>query len=236
MSADKLRVKDYIDTKTGGKVKTAKLLYWTKEPETIDLKKLPTNYCIKANHGSGWNIICVNGYDMVSKQIVTHDFVVKKCNIWLKKRMNPSEWSYKNIDPIILVEEYLGKLNGTQNIIPFDYKFFVFSGKVRFVQVDTGRYQSHRRDMYDQDWKRMKLQFRYKPSLRGVSKPSNFKKMVHYAESLSSDVDFVRVDLFNIDNVIYFSEFTHYPEAGNHRFNTKEWDYIVGRYMKNDKY
>lgn len=246
--ADKLLVKDYINKKG---VNVAKLLEYTDKPETIDLKKLPNNYCIKANHGSGWNIICVNGYDLVSKKKVTKSFIVNKCKEWLKRKINNKEWCYHNIKPYILIEEFLGEINTckklldksnntnmdtvnkkTQILLPKDYKFFVFHGKVKFIQVDSGRYKNHRRDIYDINWKKMNLRYHYESSDKIIKKPINFSEMISIAEKLSNNIDFVRVDLFNLNGVIYFSEFTNYPEAGTKVFTPNKYNNIIGGYIE----
>ena len=48
-----------------------------------------------------------------------------------------------------------------------------------------------------------------------AKKPKHFDKMVELAEELSSEFPFVRVDLYNVDGVIYFSELTFIPTGGN---------------------
>lgn len=46
-------------------------------------------------------------------------------------------------------------------------------------------------------------------------KLKNFEGMVEVAEELSSEFPFVRVDLYNLDGRIYFSELTFVPTGGN---------------------
>ena len=48
-------------------------------------------------------------------------------------------------------------LTGADGGIPDDYKFFVFHGRCRFVQVDTGRFGGRTQDFYRPDWERLEL-------------------------------------------------------------------------------
>jgi hypothetical protein len=45
-------------------------------------------------------------------------------------------------------------------------------------------------------------------------KPANFDTMVQVARDLSVDFDFVRVDLYTVDDRVYFGEITCTPQAG----------------------
>ena len=46
-------------------------------------------------------------------------------------------------------------------------------------------------------------------------KPKNFEKMVEIAADISSEFPFVRVDLYNAEGRIHFSELTFIPTGGN---------------------
>ena len=50
------------------------------------------------------------------------------------------------------------------------------------------------------------------------------------AERLAAAIDspFVRIDLYEIGDDIYFSEITFYPNAGVIPFEPKEWDRRLG--------
>ena len=43
--------------------------------------------------------------------------------------------------------------------------------------------------------------------------------------------DFVRVDLYPINDKIYFGELTHYPEEGFEKFTQNEYDVLLGSYI-----
>ena len=56
--------------------------------------------------------------------------------------------------------------------------------------------------------------------------------MVALAEQLSKDIPFVRVDMFNVKGKIYVGEFTFYPTGGYVNFEPKEYDEIIGSWLK----
>ena len=59
-------------------------------------------------------------------------------------------------------------------------------------------------------------------------KPENFEKMIELAKKLSKDLFHVRVDLYNINGKIYFSELTFYNNNGMIAFHDKDWEYKLG--------
>jgi len=59
--------------------------------------------------------------------------------------------------------------------------------------------------------------------------PSNYKEMIRVAESLAAGFDFIRVDLYNIENKIFFGELTPYPGGVNTKFLPVSQDYLLGK-------
>ena len=84
----------------------------------------------------------------------------------------------------------------------------------------------------DFDWKQTPFQRTdHAPLPAFPAKPDNFAAMVEIARKLSSDVPFVRVDLYNISEQIYFSEFTFSPGAGYGVFSPGEWERKLGDWL-----
>ena len=52
--------------------------------------------------------------------------------------------------------------------------------------------------------------------------------MYSIAKQLCKDIPFVRVDLYDINNTIYFGELTFFPSSGFEGFKPKEWDKKLG--------
>ena len=51
--------------------------------------------------------------------------------------------------------------------------------------------------------------------------------------SLAEDFEFARIDFYLVDGNIFFGEITHYPNAGLHGFNPREFDYVLGDLWRN---
>lgn len=62
--------------------------------------------------------------------------------------------------------------------------------------------------------------------------PSNLKEMVVIAEKLSSDIPFLRVDLYNIHSNIFFGEATFFPAGGMGKFTDDIWDRTLGSWIE----
>jgi hypothetical protein len=124
------------------------------------------------------------------------------------------EWSYRNIRRAIYAEEMLPGPPGTT---PPDYKVFVFNGKVRIIQVDADRFACHTQVLYDEHWNVIEGTVAGAPG-RPTLPPANLPAMIEAAEAVSLGVDFVRVDLYDIEGRIYFGELTAHLTRGSHHF------------------
>lgn len=60
-----------------------------------------------------------------------------------------------------------------------------------------------------------------------IEKPESFEKMKNIAKKLSTDFPFLRVDLYDVNGRVYFSELTFIPTGGNMKLTPKrvltEW-------------
>lgn len=120
------------------------------------------------------------------------------------------ESQYKGLARRIIVEEELSQ--GGQ--APWDYKFFCACGKVLFIQVDTGRFDDHRRAVFNADFQKMDIKVKFDHPLERIDKPETFALMSHIAQTLSSSFQFVRVDLYTLNGDVYLGEMTFAPEGG----------------------
>lgn len=115
-----------------------------------------------------------------------------------------------------------------------DYKFFCFNGKVKCFKIDFGRFVEHHANYYSPEGKL--LPFGEKglepdPNHKEVM-PDNLTDMIKVAEELSKGFKFLRVDLYNVKDKIYFGELTFYPAAGMGAFVPEEWDEKLGNWIK----
>lgn len=220
--ADKYRVRDYIMRTIGGKYLVPLLATW-QNANDIDFDTLPAQFVIKANHGSGWNLICED------KSKLSIPKARRKLNGWLRKNgyYIAREWQYKNIEPLLVCEKFLGHdIN--------DCKFFCFNGKPEFMQIDINKHTNHTRAFYDMSWNKLLFSTIYPLAEEEIEKPVQFEEMKEIAQKLCKNYSFVRIDLLIKKDRIYFSEITLHPGGGTSFFMPLEYDRIIGEiYMKN---
>lgn len=221
--SDKYKVREHVKSKELNHILVP--LYGVyNHVNDIDFESLPSQFVLKTNHGSHTNIICTD------KSSLNIEETKKTLKEWLTAWQGKvgREWSYYNIDPKIICEKYLEK-DKTNDLI--DYKFFCFNGKVFCLYVIIGRFlpDGMMLGIYDKDFK--KLPYRrsdIRDINRPIDKPKNLEEMIKIAEILSSDFPHVRVDLYNIDGVIFFGELTFYDGSGYKGYIPDEFDYIIG--------
>lgn len=218
---DKYEVLNIVREKIGDEYLVPLLGVW-ESPDQIDFDHLPDQFVLKPTHDSQSTIICKNKADFnINKARLSLSHALKY-NYYLKGREMP----YRHIRPRIIAQKYLEEESGTGLK---DYKFFCFNGRVGYIQVDTGRFTDHRRNMYDRDWNLQEFEFqRKKESTKIIEKPTALKVMIGIAEELSKGFCFVRIDLYLVKDRIYFGEYTFHPDGGIGRFKPKEWNKKLG--------
>ncbi len=223
--ADKYLVRDWIKERIGEEYLIPLLGVWDRF-EDIDFDTLPDQFVLKANHGSGWNVI------VKDKESLNIEATRTKFNNWMKKNFafcNGLELHYKDIEPKIIAEKYIKTDSGSVN----DYKFFCFNGNIELIWVDANRYEGqHIRNIYSPDWELLLVTKDY-PNDAGMDlKPECYEKMNELARILSKDFICVRVDFYEVDGKIYFGEMTFTSGSGYGRFNPPEFDYELGSKLK----
>lgn len=220
---DKYEVREYVSSKglsnilipIYGRYKNIKSIEW-------DL--LPNSFVLKTtNGGGGLNVvICDN-----KQELDTSDLHKKlKCRKF-KSNTGGREWAYYGLNPSIVIEELLiNKENPNAGIN--DYKIFCYNGKPKYIIVDVDRYIGHKRNFYDINWNNLNTISDCPGADFEISKPNNLDEMLEIASKLSEDFPFVRVDLYNVDEKIYFGELTFYPWSGYVKFVPDEMDYVFG--------
>lgn len=207
LTSDKYLVRSYLEETLGQKKAAAllvPLLHVTDKPETIPFDRLPQSYIVKANHGSGRNLIVEN--DNKSRaEILAH------CRLWLSTPygLRQNEWAYLKIRRLIVVEELLKDQEGNP---PLDIKFFMFHGHCGYIRVSTDGSRTF--SCYDREWSFLPLVKDEKKQGPVLARPANLDAMLSLANEISQPFDFVRVDLYTSREKIYFGELTHYPRSG----------------------
>lgn len=190
--------------------------------EDICFDELPNQFVLKCTHDSGTVVICKdkNKFDRkTAKEIINRGL---KSNYYFNCR----EWPYKNVKPRIIAEEYLSQDGGI-----VDYKFFCFSGKAKYLYVSKGLdyHPTARISFVNINWEDAGFgRSDYKAFEVLPPRPQHLSQMIEIAESLSHDSIFLRVDLYEVNNKIYFSELTYTPCGGYLPFYPNEWDTKLG--------
>ncbi|MSU02126.1 ATP-grasp fold amidoligase family protein [Tissierella pigra] len=234
--SDKVKVRKYVEECGLGHILNE--IYGVYDnANDIDFDNLE-NAFIKTNHGSGTNIIWDKNRQFDKQKFRNIFNKALEHNYYLESR----EWNYKNIEPKIIVERIL---EDKENKSLIDYRFLCFNGvvKIIFVDIETaaedGSHSPHaKRNVYDRSFNYLNIKVKREPFEKSlVSKPDNFNKMVEYAEILSKPFPFCRVDLYNINEEIYFGEITFYPGGATQIVEPEEWELKMGEWidLKNEK-
>ena len=193
--------------------------------EDIDFDKLPNQFAMKCSHGCAMNYICWD------KSKIDYPSLKKQFNKWLKTNYGKKtvELHYAPIKPQIIIEELMldnGKL-------PTEYKIHVFNGEPKSLYVVTSRGIDIKYNNYYIDWTEFDgSQFNgWKKTDHPLEKPKNWDEMVRIAKELGRDFPFVRVDLYNINGKIYFSELTFTPAKGTLILDDDKCDFEMGEWL-----
>lgn len=219
--ADKAQAREYAGKRIGwGSL--PRLYHLTDDPATIPWPDLPRQYVIKATHGSGWVHVVQDKYR------IDREAILAELREWLATNYYDlyHELIYRKIKPQILIEEFLDDGRGES---AWDYKCYTYHGRVHFIQVDVGRFTGEMRNIYTHDWELLPMRLgpyqNYDP---GIPRPERLAELLSCAETLAGDTNFVRADLYIVDNVIKFGEMTSSCCGGLNRFNPPEFDVIFG--------
>lgn len=228
---DKYWVKKYVASKIGKQYIIPTLGVWDR-PDDIDWNILPNKFVLKTTHGGGGNgvIICEDKEHFNKMNAVKA--LKKALSIDLYKKYR--EWPYKNVCKRVIAEAYIGEKNDElKNHDLNDYKFFCFNGRVKFFKIDFGRFVDHHANYYLPNGDLLPFGEEICPPKfdADVVLPPNISKMIEVAELLSTSIPFLRVDLYNVNNRIFFGELTFYPAAGLGRFTPLEWEKTLGEYI-----
>lgn len=218
---DKYEVKKYVSDIIGEEYVIPSIAIYNKWKD-IDFDSLKAPFVLKTTHSSGVIKIVKDKDNFDIKE------TKKKFNKSLRQNYFYScrEWPYKNVKPRIIVEQFVK--DDKEDNLPV-YKFFCFNGEPYLVQTiknDKTTYETI--DYFDMSWKRLELKQNFENSEVPLDKPVNFEEMKEIAKKLSKGFPFVRVDLYSVNNKVYFSEFTFFSDAGYQRFYPDEWDLILG--------
>lgn len=222
--ADKYEIKKTVANIIGEEHVIPLLGVWDSFDE-IDFAELPNQFVLKTTHDSGSFMVCKDKKTFDIKRARKRFKKALKRNFYWSGR----EWQYKNIPPRIIAEQYIDSLGQPDSV---EYKLTCMNGEVKFSTVCTGiahaGYEDRTNDHFDRNFKPMPWYTYYKNSTKPVELPVQIHDMIKYAEILSKDIPYVRVDFYLVDGNVYFGEMTFCTWDGFLIFNPPEWDTILG--------
>lgn len=211
--ADKLAVRNYLH-QLGLDYILTNVFSTYDSAEDIDFDALPEKFVLKTNHcGGGTNmIICKNKQELdkrKARQIIDEG---------LKKVIGipTCEYQYQYIVPKAFAEEYIGNADDER----LEIQFFCFNGTARHILVRNDLGDAAMKSFaisYDMDWNRVKDRKREDMSI-SIPRPLKLDEMIEIANKLAAPFPQVRIDLYYVDERIYFGEMT-FSTSGNILWN-----------------
>ena len=207
--ADKFCVREYVK-ECGFEDNLIPIIATYSSPKEICWEKLPNQFVLKWNFGSGYNILCKD------KRSFNVSLAVKKLKKWQKNNyhLRYAEMQYKNIaSKTLICEKYLDM---PENEDLLDYKLYCFHGKVMAILVIARPEDNDTAAIFlSPEWEILSTDVheKYKKTI-SPNKPNGLFEMISIAETLSQPFPFVRVDFYYHENKVLFGEMTFTPAGG----------------------
>jgi TupA-like ATPgrasp len=225
--SDKVKVRDYIAAKVGHHVLNN--VYWVgNDVSAMPFDDFPNAFVIKANHGSGFVRI------VADKSIIERDDLIREAESWLTfdYGKHSGEWTYSQVDPLVIVEEFIRSSAKSADGVPWDYKLFVFDGTCAMIQVDVNRFCGHARALFTRNWELIPAKLTHPQPPKEPPRPTKLDEILSVAEAAGRGIDFVRVDMYNSNRGPIIGEIACFPEAGTGRFSPSRYDDWLGIFWK----
>ena len=220
--ADKYSVREFIKSK--GLESTLNELYEVfASPDDITFDNLPTRFVMKLSNGSGTNLFCTDK-SLLDLESVKEEFR----SFYMRSGASAGrEWVYHTGEkPVIIAEKYLEDKEQKGGI--YDYKFLCFGGVPQYVVCDIDRFGDHRRNIYDMTWNDLRIKSDCLCSDAVIPRPEKLEEMIEIASILAKGFPAVRVDLYVVEDKIYFGELTFFPWSGYVVFDPDQFDFEAG--------
>ncbi|MBR4536567.1 MAG: glycosyltransferase [Bacteroidales bacterium] len=229
--ADKYRVREYVKECGFEEILIPLTGKWD-SVEEIDWDKLPQQFVMKCNNGSGDVVVCADKGALDKVLILQH---------FRKTLQSPygiltGEEHYKSIKPCIIAEELLDgstQPNKSQSLV--DYKIWTFDGKPEFIVCYSNRHNNYYCEIgvYDCNWEAhpefLRYTSHYMPEHKLMPEPACLGDMLCIASRLSKGHPQMRVDLYEVNGHIYFGELTLTSSGGYMSNFTQEFLDKLGR-------
>ncbi len=228
--ADKAVVRKLVAEKIGWDY-FVPLIGLYKSYDDIKFEQFPDKFVLKCNHDSGSAIICNN----------RNNFDVHKARLKINKHLSMNmyylkrEWHYKNIQPMILAEQYIDLFMDINNqYIITTCRIHCFEGKPEYLEVDIiDNLKNEYSNIYDTSWLLQPFKVDLKENApNNIGRPPQLEKLLELSESLCFSYGYSRIDFLLSQDQVFFSEITLTPNAGRMIITPIEWDQKLGSLWK----
>lgn len=223
--ADKIKVRDYVSQCGLEDILLPLYAVW-ETADDINLQHLPPSFVIKCNHDNG-SAIAVNDCYSIDVTFLKKVFAKR-----LKKTfgIETAEPHYRHIHPLIFVEKFLNNDSDFSDSV-VSYKFFSTYGYSDYCQVvyNSNNHKFQRSVIYKVDeWRKCSGFITKSEGTIEIPRPKTLSRMIQIIRILGKDLPFARIDLYEWNNQVYFSEITLMPGAGRITNFSKEFRCILG--------
>lgn len=213
-ASDKEQLKQHVRARLGEafNVPTIAILRSPAEVSTFDF---PARCVIKPTHMSGAVILRMAG-EPIDRDLIAGWFSVDFYDY-------ARERNYRGLTPKVIVEPFVFDQNW-----PDAFRVFCREGKARLLHANIDRPGSLTRSFFDRDWRPLPI-FSKDRSVADFSQPANLDLMLHVAETLARDFDFIRVDLYSDGESVKVGELTNCPFNALFPFASRESEELATR-------
>ena len=223
---DKYEVRRYVSAKVGEEYLVPLVGGPWRSFDEIDFDALPDQFVLKTTHDSGGIVVVRDKKSLdVAKAQKKLTRALRRNFFWVSR-----EKPYRTVEPRIIAEQLLDGGDG-EGIR--DYKFYVFNGKTRIINVCSQRFTDKGLHItfYDENWNLLPFERLYPRETVAEPRPEAFERLKELAETLTGDLPFARIDFYLPKGKIYVGEITLFPGAGFEPFDPEEWDETVGEWL-----
>lgn len=229
MMVDKYAVKNFVAERIGSQYIIPTIGVWD-SLEAVDWESLPNQFVLKTTHGGGGTGVVV----VKDKSKANREETLGKLRWSFQDEgyTRYREWPYKNV-PRRIIAEKLIEIPGKKDLT--DYKIYCFNGNPTYIQVIQDRHDEETIDFYDTKWNHQEflgLNPNAHKAVSEIPKPANLAEMLQAAEKLSQGFEFLRVDMYQTPEGIFFGELTFFPSAAIGSFSPADWDLKLGEKLK----
>jgi hypothetical protein len=228
--SNKLTVRNYLKSfdLVGLQLKLIPLLAVIDDSRKLLYNSLPNSFVIKTTHGSGGH------HTNIIMDKTKINFTKLKSNLNLALNENyaklSGEYWYDQRKKYLLIEELL-KYKKNYN----EYKVYCFWDHEKFnsfVRIIDNRFKAKKSIFFDSNFKKIDFSYNGNKEYDMPMKPYNFDQVVYISKMLSIPFDHVRIDFIEVDETLYFGEFTFADTSGFIKFRSISEDLDFGKYWK----